>query len=136
MALPIHNQSPFFSFGDLSRLIIHWTPRTCVAGAAGFYSLGIAYEKGLMAAIDRIAIQVLRHHVGYMGLGAIMPTFQWYSAWGVRLTAALLAGLAYDVTERIALYIIRNFIAPNNPPPFTPLPERPALSIERKERSS
>lgn len=127
MTLPIHNhQTSFFSFGDLSRQVIHWTPRTCAAGAAGFYSLGIAYEKGLMAAIDRIAIQLLRYHVGYMGLGAIMPTFQWYSAWGVRLSAALLAGLAYDITERIVLYTIRNFIDPSHslpaerraPPPF------------------
>ncbi len=128
MTLPTYtHQTPFFSFGGLCRQALHWTPRTCVAGAAGFYSLGLAYEKGVMAAIDRIAIQLLRHHVGYIGLGAIMPTFQWYSAWGVRLTAALMAGITYDIAERTILLSIHYF-NPNPQDTLPPLPERRSLS--------
>jgi hypothetical protein len=68
-----------------------WTPPLIVGGFAGYYSLGFAYEKGVMAEIDRIAIRILRHKVGYVGLGVVMPTFQWYTAWGVRVTAAAIA---------------------------------------------
>ena len=80
---------------------IKWTPRTVIPFLAGYYSLGIAYDTGLMAKIDRIAIRILRPSLGYMGVGAFMPTFQWYSAWGIRVTAALGASLLYDLAERI-----------------------------------
>jgi hypothetical protein len=86
---------------DFLQFILKWTPRTIVAGFAGYYSLGVAYEMGVMAAIDRIAIRILRHFMGYAGIGAFMPTFQWYSAWSVRIVSALGAGLLYDLTERI-----------------------------------
>jgi hypothetical protein len=82
---------------------LRWTPRAIVAGLGGYYSLGIAYDRGIMAAIDRIAIPVLRKTMGHVGMGAVMPTFQWYSAWGVRFISALGAGLLYDLAERVAL---------------------------------
>lgn len=71
------------NFADQAgRFLMTWTPRVIVAAIAGYYSLGIAYEMGIMAAIDQVAISVLKDSVGYAGLGAVMPTFQWYSAWG------------------------------------------------------
>lgn len=96
-------QSSYCSPIDFAQFLLRWTPRTIIAGFAGYYSLGMAYDRGLMAAIDRVAIQVFRHFLGYAGMGAIMPTFQWYSAWGVRIVAALAAGLLYDLTERMVL---------------------------------
>lgn len=86
-----------------------WTPRTFVGALAGYYSLGIAYEKGVMAAIDRVAIRVLKNSVGYAGIGKFMPSVQWYAAWGVRITATLGATILYDLTERI-VYAVARFI--------------------------
>lgn len=94
---------------DLLQFALKWTPRTIVAGFAGYYSLGVAYEMGIMAAIDRIAIRILRHFMGYAGIGAFMPTFQWYSAWGVRVASALGAGILYDLTERIIRLAMTRF---------------------------
>ena len=97
-----HNYShDFFLFA------LRWTPRALFAGVAGYYSLGVAYDKGVMAAIDRVAIKVFRHFWGYAGIGAFMPTFQWYSAWGVRIICALAAGILYDLAERIVLAACR-----------------------------
>jgi hypothetical protein len=88
-------------------ITFRWTPRAGVAFYAGYYSLGFAYEKGVMAAIDRIAIPILLRAFGYAGIGAFMPTFQWYSALSVRLVAALAAGILYDLAERIVLFVWR-----------------------------
>lgn len=88
---------------QVSEFLIHWTPRAVTAAIGGYYGLGIAYELGIMAAIDAIAIQTLKHFVGYAGIGALMPTAQWYSAWGVRIAIGLIAGFAYDLAERCAL---------------------------------
>lgn len=98
----ITSATPRTGFSQTLHFAIKWTPRAIVAGVAGYYSLGIAYEKGIMAAIDRAAIYILRRTVGYAGIGALMPTFQWYSAWAVRVVAALSAGIVYDLAERAA----------------------------------
>lgn len=87
---------------DIAWFAVKWGPRVIIVALAGYYSLGVAYHMGVMAAIDRIAIDILIKQVGYAGIGAIMPTFQWYSAWAVRITVGLAAGLAYDLTTRIA----------------------------------
>ncbi len=84
---------------------VKWTPRAIVMLTAGYYGLGIAYELGLMAAIDQVAMQILKHLFGYVGIGAMMPTVQWYSAWGVRIALAIAAGLLYDLAERLAQYV-------------------------------
>lgn len=110
-------------FGSqVSRFLLKWTPRVLVAALAGYYCLGVAYSWGVMAAIDRVAISALRSTVGYAGVGAAMPTFQWYSAWGVRSVVALGAGVLYDLTERIVLYIyhrIHDYFYPPEQPPAT-----------------
>ena len=94
---------------DVFQFALRWTPRAIIAGIAGYYSLGVAYEKGVMAAIDRVAIRVFHHFFGYAGIGAFMPTFQWYAAWSVRIFSALAAGLLYDVAERIIIFSYRKF---------------------------
>ena len=110
---------------DLFHFVLKWTPRAIIAGLAGYYSLGIAYDKGLMAAIDRIAIYIFRHTFGFVGMGAFMPSFQWYSAWAVRIVAAFAAGILYDLAERVAIAAYRNLMflifgeAPLNPAPVT-----------------
>lgn len=97
------------SFLDwVAEAVLTWTPRIIVAAVAGYYSLGIAYETGLMAEIDKIAIQILKNWVGYAGLGALMPTFQWYSAWAVRFIAGAVAGLLYDLLERLVCCLINS----------------------------
>lgn len=102
---------------------LKWTPRAIAAGLAGYYCLGIAYETGLMAAIDRIAMRILRPSLGYMGMAAFMPTFQWYSAWAVRVVAAIAAGLLYDLIERICRATYHAFISKSdNSTPLTPAP--------------
>jgi hypothetical protein len=93
--------SPSLDFSELFQFALKWTPRAIVAGLAGYYCLGFAYEIGLMARIDALAIRILRSSLGYVGVGAFMPTFQWYSAWGVRIVAALGAGLLYDLSEKV-----------------------------------
>jgi hypothetical protein len=96
-----HHTPHIYDNNNFLNFILKWTPRTIVAGLAGYYSLGLAYDQGLMASIDRIAIRILRHFMGYVGIGGFMPTFQWYSAWGLRMLAAIGAGLLYDLAERI-----------------------------------
>lgn len=97
MSSTIQNSSPV---GGLKPFLLKWTPRLCVVTLAGYYGLGVAYEIGLMALIDRVAIRILKHFLGYAGIGAFMPSVQWYGAWGARLTIALFAGLIYDFLER------------------------------------
>lgn len=80
------------------------TPRLAVAGFAGYYSLGILYSIGFMERMDRIALAIIKHFVGYAGIGGVMPTYQWYAAYGVRIVSALAAALIYDLIERIALF--------------------------------
>lgn len=96
-----------FTSGCLN-VTFRWAPRAIVAGFVGYYSLGFAYERGVMAAIDRVAIPILLQTLGYAGIGAFMPTFQWYSALTVRLIAALAAGILYDLAERVVLFIYRS----------------------------
>lgn len=83
-----------------SEFLLTWTPRLIFAAVAGYYSLGIAYDVGLMAAVDRVAIDILKNIVGYAGIGAVMPTFQWYAAWGVRVTAAAGGAAIWDLSFR------------------------------------
>ncbi|MGA8163827.1 MAG: hypothetical protein WB791_02240 [Waddliaceae bacterium] len=59
-----------------------------------------------MEAIDRIAILILKSSVGYAGIGAIMPTFQWYSAYAVRGIAGLSCGVCYDATKFVVTFAI------------------------------
>ncbi len=103
----LHFEKDDFS-SQASEFFFKWGPRVLVAAIAGYYSLGIAYEWGIMASIDKIAIPILKNSVGYAGIGAVMPTFQWYSAWGVRTVSAFGAGLIYDVGERVVLYAYHN----------------------------
>lgn len=97
------------SFPDVKNFVMKWTPRVIVIGFAGYYGLGLAYQCGLMAVIDKIAIAIIGHATGTAGVGALMPTFQWYSAWAVRFACALAAELTYEVVERIA----RHYLSPN-----------------------
>jgi hypothetical protein len=87
--------------------LVKWTPRAVAVAIGGYYGLGIGYDLGLLAIIDKIAIQVLKHLVGYAGVGAYMPTVQVYAAWGIRVTVGLGAGLIYDVCERGAISCYR-----------------------------
>lgn len=96
-----HYASPPSDLKEVFQFAVKWTPRAIVAGLAGYYSLGIAYHMGIMAAIDRIAMHIFLPSLGYMGMGFFMPTFQWYSAWGVRVLAAIGAGFLYDLAEKI-----------------------------------
>ena len=139
----LNNKDPSPRIHDLYQFALRWTPRAIVAGIAGYYSLGIAYDKGVMSQLDRIAIKVFKHTVGYSGLGAFMPTFQWYAAWGVRITAAIVAGILYDLIERIVFFVYLKLYkippdqiplhpAPiNRPPPLQVLHEAPP---ERKTK--
>ena len=71
-------------------------PQIIFATLAGYYSLGLAYSTGLMSKIDKIAIHIMRsNNMGYIAIGAAMPTVQWYAALLVRLAAAASAALIY-----------------------------------------
>lgn len=105
----IEPTSSFPSPQKIKQFILKWTPRAIAAGIGGYYALGIAYHFGLMAAIDKIAIAIIREFAGYAGVGALMPTFQWYAAWGVRILAASGAGFLYDRIERVALCCYNKF---------------------------
>lgn len=94
-------------FSELFRFALKWTPRSAVAGLAGYYCLGIAYNTGIMAAIDRLTMHILRPSMGYMGMAIFMPTFQWYSAWGVRVVSAIVSGFLYDLAEKTVCIAFR-----------------------------
>ena len=106
-------QQSFFPFNinEAKHFLFKWTPRAMIAGIGAYYGLGVAYEIGGMAALDKLAI----HHlliplVGRVGLGLWMPTFQWYSSIGVRIVMAATAGLVYDLSLRIACYIKKKIL--------------------------
>ena len=93
----------------MKKFLLKWTPRALAALAGGFYSLGLAYDLGLMIEIDRLAIKLIRPWLGHIGIGLFMPTFHWYAAWGVRCLAALLTGLIYDLLARLVRYLIKRW---------------------------
>lgn len=93
-----------------ARFFIKWTPRLIIVFLTGYYSLGIAYDTGVMAACDRVAISLLKDWFGYVGIGAMMPPFQWYSAWAFRCFAGLCAGIIYDLLERLIRRIVRKMV--------------------------
>lgn len=86
-----------------------WGPRAIAVAVGGYYGLGLAYEWGLMALIDRAAIPLIKHVGGYAAVGAAMPTFQWYSAWAVRFAFGLLTAGLYDLSGRAAKSVSTRF---------------------------
>jgi hypothetical protein len=93
-----------WSFENTARFLVKWTPRAIAVGLGAYYGLGVAYGIGLMALIDKVAILILKRWVGYVGVGAAMPTFQWYASIIVRGGMALIAGALYDGGERLVRY--------------------------------
>lgn len=102
---PSEANDSWFDFNKIAIKVARLTPRIIVAGAVGYYVLGYAYMNGYMADIDKFAMLVMSKYLsmGYMAIGALMPTVQWYAAWGVRVSCGLAAGLAYDVMERVVI---------------------------------
>ncbi|EKE07902.1 MAG: hypothetical protein ACD_17C00467G0002 [uncultured bacterium] len=80
--------------------LIQWTPRAIAVSLGAYYGLGMAYDFGLMAIVDQVAIRVIKHFSGYIGVGALMPTVQWYAAWTARILFAVGAGIVYECAER------------------------------------
>ncbi len=101
--IPVDSRQPRteWSHKDAAEFLLKWAPRALAIGCGGYFGLGVAYELGLMAAIDRVAISILKQWVGYIGIGALMPTVQWYSALAVRCGMAAAAALIYNIVERI-----------------------------------
>ena len=91
---------------DVRTFLIKWTPRALAVLVGGYYGLGLAYGWGVMAAVDKLAIAVLKYYVGYVGVGALMPTFQWYAAWAVRFSFGIALGLIYDLLEKVVKYVM------------------------------
>lgn len=89
---------------DVRSFLVKWTPRAAAVLIGSYYGLGIAYDLGLMALIDKVAIQILKHWVGYAGVGALMPTVQWYSALSVRIVLGVGAGFLYDLAAKTIAY--------------------------------
>jgi hypothetical protein len=97
---------------QMTAFIMKWTPRAAVTLVSGYYGLGIAYEMGWMASVDKVSIQALKCFFGYAGVGAFMPLAQWYSAMAVRVAIGLSAGLVYDVTEKCAIWVYSKWKKP------------------------
>lgn len=93
-----------------------WGPRAIAVAVGGYYGLGLAYEWGLLALIDRAAIPLIKHVGGYAAVGAAMPTFQWYSAWAVRFAFGLLSACLYDLTVRATQSAFAHFSPPKPAP--------------------
>jgi len=89
---------------NIKTFLIKWTPRAIAVTLGGYYGLGVAYEMGLMALIDQLAIPIIKHFLGYAGVGALMPTVQWYSAWGARIAIGIATGVLYDLLEKSVVY--------------------------------
>ncbi len=97
-----------------TEFFMKWTPRAISVAIGGYYGLGIAYDFGLMALIDKIAIQVIKHFSGYAGIGALMPSVQWHAAWAVRVVIGISAGALYDIIERCMKVCYAKFQAVEN----------------------
>jgi len=118
--LPRHNNC--FGLKNLTRKVFRITPRIIAAGLAGYYILGYAYVHGWMAQLDQLAMKIIpivsqkifNYHMGYVAIGALMPTIQWWEAWAVRVTAASATLACYDLLERVLIYSNKIF-APNGP---------------------
>jgi len=104
-----HAEAEAFISKRAKGLILKWGPRTVSALIGGYYGLGIAYDLGIMAAIDKIAILILKRFVGYVGIGVFMPTIQWYSACAVRTLSALSTSLLYNTAENTTIYVVKRF---------------------------
>jgi hypothetical protein len=105
MTTPMGQVDESYSYIEaVGRIICSWGPYTIAACIGGYYGLGVAYEYGVMAAIDKVAMSILKDQVGYVGMGALMPTVQWYSALAVRTVCAITAGLIYDMIAKIVLF--------------------------------
>lgn len=88
--------------GLAKTIFLQWGPRTIVAAFAGYYGLGYAYMNGITDQIDSVAKRIFYDYFGgYAGVGAFMPSFQYYSAWGIRAAAAIGAAATYDMGARI-----------------------------------
>lgn len=110
---------------EVERFFWRWTPQVLFACCVGYWSVGIAYELGIMASLDKVAIYFLKQHVGTIGVGALMPQFQWYSAWAVRTVAAAGAMIFYNLSERALGYLyhgIQNRFFGSPTPPSSPTP--------------
>ena len=98
--MPYQLNSDFFY-----NLVANWGFVTVGSFVGGLYGLGFCYKLGVMARIDQIAMPILINWFGYAGLGAIMPTFQWYSAAAVRFCCAAVAGAVCLLIQKIACYL-------------------------------
>jgi hypothetical protein len=91
-------------------------PPVILGTLSGYYSLGFAYEIGLMHQIDLLAIPLLRSLAGRMAIGALMPLVQWYSAYVVQIGTGLTVGFLYLALEWTACRIYFKIYPPKNPP--------------------
>jgi hypothetical protein len=110
--LAIEGSSPNKTLATSAKIrkwVVILTPRIVVITLGAYYGLGLAYYWGMMAAIDRVAIEAIRHFAGYAGIGAMMPTVQWYSSLAVRGIMATGAEFCYEIVEKLALKIIRAY---------------------------
>ncbi len=58
-----------------------------------------------MTQISNIAIPIIRAQVGIFGLGAVMPYFQWYAAWGVRIASAFTFTALFHLIQKVVIYV-------------------------------
>ena len=76
------------------------------AFVGGYYGLGALYDLEIMDSVTivvrKIARSVLKYwRVGYAGMGAAMPWIDWYTAVGVRLFCAFIAGTICLIIQKI-----------------------------------
>lgn len=113
----ITENTDFLSFKQLTKFAVIYGPRLIILGLVGYASLGFCYHIGLIGYITELAIPIIKNQVGYIGLGAVMPTFQWYLAWGVRVVSVILAECilesAWFLCRTIA-HFISNWLAERN----------------------
>ena len=100
-----------------------WGPRLVVVTLGAYYGLGIAYELGIMAKIDQIAIRYIKSFFGggltaSLWVGLLMPGVQSYSAIGVRIAVGFSAGFCYDRLECVAQFAYRK-LQRNSPHPLS-----------------
>jgi|GEM_PF-4099523 len=123
---PVKNPFHSFETDKVRHFLLTWTPRAIVVGFGAYYGLGIAYATGLMAAIDKIAIVILKNSVGYAGIGALMPTVQWYTNLGARIAIGAGAAVTYDLTFKTIHFTYTKILSPSlrQPIPMTSVHEK------------
>jgi len=93
-----------------TKTAVVWSIEGVVGFVGGYYALGLAYDRGLMAEIEKISRRILKPKVGILGLGVAMARVQWYAACVIQVTASIICMALFRLAVKILKYVYEEFI--------------------------